>query len=153
MLKLLFWLADRHYDTVRVSIDKYRFKRDNNPLPEEQKTVEPFFKYFYISKNLIFGILLLSFFIAILIAVFPECVPIKPVWHSLFGEFTLSNPMVVLLFFLGLFSSEKFSIWLNRKIKDFLMPDQNVFSEHKDSFIEKMHNYQYHNTFKLKVNL
>jgi hypothetical protein len=151
ILKILFWLSDKHYEKVRVSIDKHNFSRDNKPVMEEQSKTEPFFKYFYISKNLIFAILLTTFLIAILVGIFPNEIPLKYIWYSLFGEFSLSNPLVVLLFFLALFSSEKISIWLNKNIKDFLMPDKGYFSEKKETFIEKLHNYQYHNKFNLKL--
>lgn len=153
VLKVLFWLSDKHYERVRVSIDKYHFSRDNKPIPEEQKNIEPFFKYFYISKNLIFGILLMTFLFAILAAIFPNMIPVKNIWHSFFGEFSLSNPVLVLLFFLALFSSEKLSIWLNKKIKDFLMPEKNYFSEEKENFIERMHNFQLQNKFNLKIKI
>lgn len=151
ILKMLFWLADKHYDNVQASLDKYNFSRDNKPVVEEKNNVEPFFKYFDISKNLIFTILLLSFFIAILTAIFPYKISLEYIWYSLFGDFSLSNPMVVLFFFLILFSSEKLSIWLNKCIKEFLIPDQNIFSENKEGFVEKLHNYQHHNKFDLKL--
>lgn len=155
ILKIIFLLSDKHYEKIRVAIDKYHFGRDNKPMPTEEKNIEPFFKYFYISKNLIFAILLVAFLVAILVAIFPDKLPLKSFWHSFFGEFTLSNPMVVLFFFLGLFSSEKFSIWLNKKIKDFLMPERNNFynSKDKENFIERLHNFQYSNKFNLRISL
>lgn len=154
VLKTLFWLSDKHYEMGRVLADKYS-SHDKKPTPEEQKNIEPFFKYFYISKNLIFGILLATFLVAILSVVFPDIILIKNIWRSFFGEFTLSNPVVVLLFFLALFSSEKLSIWLNKKIKDFLTPEKNHFynSKHEENFIEKIHNFQLQNKFNLKLNL
>ncbi|MCK4386883.1 MAG: hypothetical protein KAV41_02255 [Candidatus Pacebacteria bacterium] len=152
ILKILFWFSDKHYEKVQVSIDKYNFSRENKSIMEEQNNAEPFFKYFFISKNFIFSILLVTFLIASLSAVFPDKIPLKYIWNSLFGEFSLSNPLVILLFFLALFSSEKLSIWLNKNIKDFLMPEKDYFSKQKETFIEKLHNYQYHNKFKLKLN-
>jgi len=150
-LKILFWLSDKHYERVQVSIDKYNFSRDNKPVMEKQNNTEPFFKYFYISKNLIFAILLITFLGAILVGIFSDKIPLKYLWYSLFGGFSLSNPLVILLFFLVLFSSEKISVWLNSSIKDFLMPDEGYFSKNKETFIEKLHNYQYHNKFNLKL--
>ncbi len=75
-LKVLFWLSDKRYEKIRVSIDKYQFSRDNKPILEDQKNIEPFFKYFYISKNFIFGILLVAFVVAILVATFPDIFPV-----------------------------------------------------------------------------
>ncbi len=88
ILKILFWFSDKHYDNVRVSIDKYHFSKDNKPILEDKRSFEPFFKYFYISKNLIFTALLVSFFIAILSSVFQEISCLSCVWKSLFGEFS-----------------------------------------------------------------
>lgn len=97
-LKSLFWLSDKRYEKIRVSIDKYKFSRDNTSIVDEQKNIEPFFKYFYISKNFVFGTLFLIFGVAVFVATFPEIFPIKQIWNKLFGDFTLSNPVVVLLF-------------------------------------------------------
>lgn len=154
-LRILFLLSDKHYEKIEVTIDRYHFGRDNKPIPEEEKTIEPFFKYFYISKNLIFMALLLAFVAAILFTIFPCMLPLKSVWNSFFGEFTLSNPMVVLSFFLGLFSLEGLSVWLNKKIRELLVPNRNNFynSEDKVNFIEKLHNFQYQNKFNLRISL
>lgn len=151
VLKILFWLSDRRYEKVQVSIDKYHFSKENKPIIEEEKKFEPFFKYFYISKNLIFTILLASLFIAILSSVFYKVLPLACIWNSLFGEFSLSNPPVILFFFLALFSFEKVSVWLNTNIKKFLIPEQSIFYKHEENFIEKLHNYQYNNKFNLKI--
>lgn len=153
ILKLLFWLSDKHYEHVKVSIDKYHFSRGDKPETKENKNIEPFFKYFYISKNLIFTLLLLAFVTAIFVSFFPEVLQIRNWWRFLFGEFSLSNPMVVLLFFLILFTSEKFSLWLNKSIKNFLMPTKDYFNDPKPTFVEKLHNFQKSNHFRLKLNL
>lgn len=140
VLKILFWLSDKHYEKVQVSIDKYNFSRENKPIKDEEKNIEPFFKYFYISKNILFAILLITF---------PSAIFLGRFWTS--GEFSLSNPSIVLLFFLVLFSFEKFSIWLDKKIKGFLMPEEDHFAERKINFIEKLHDFQYRNKFKIKL--
>ena len=144
-LKFLFWLSDKHYEKIRVSIDKYHFSRDDQQIKEDEKNTEPFFKYFYISKNTIFALLLLTFLLAVLFAVFP-IIYLTRIWP--FGEFLLSNPFVILFFFLVLFSCEKFSIWLNIKIKEFF--EKGSFQK-KVNFIERLHNYQYQNKFNLKL--
>ena len=149
ILKLLFWLADKHYDKIRVSIDKYHLYRDNQPTKEDEKSIEPFFKYFYISKNTIFALLLLTFLLSLLSVIFPHIFYMKKIWP--FGEFSLSNPFVVLFFFLVLFLCEKFSLWLNNKIKEFFQDDKHSFQEKKINFIERLHNYQYQNKFNLKL--
>lgn len=149
ILVLVFWLSDKHYEKIRVSIDKYHLGRDNQPSKEDEKNVEPFFKYFYISKNTIFASLLLTFLLAILAVLFPNTECLKNIWP--FGEFSLSNPFVVLFLFLILFSCEKLSIWLNKKIKEFFENDSFSFKKKKINFIEHLHNYQYQNRFKLRL--
>jgi hypothetical protein len=149
VLKLLFWLSDKHYEKIQVSIDKYHFGRDNQPAKEDEKNTEPFFKYFDISKNTIFALLLLTFLLMILSAIFPDILYTEKIWP--FGEFSLSNPFVILFFFLILFSCEKFSIWLNNKIKNFFQDDKDSFQKKEINFIERLHNFQYQNKFELKL--
>lgn len=141
VLKFLFWLSDAHYERVQTMIDKYHYGKGENPPPkDDKKNIEPFFKYFYISKNILFLILLITF---------PSAVLFGHLW--VYGDFSLSNPSLVLLFFLILFSCEKFSIWLDMKIKEFLMPSTDHFAEKKVNFMEKLHDYQYQNKFQLKL--
>ena len=143
VLKFLFWLSDAHYERVQTAIDKYHYGKGEIPPPkDEKKNIEPFFKYFYISKNILFAILLITF---------PSAIFLGHLWA--FGDFSLSNPSLVLLFFLVLFSCEKFSIWLDKKIKEFLMPDKSIFAEKKINFIEKLHEFQYQNKFNLKLKI
>ncbi|MEK7538446.1 MAG: hypothetical protein AAB552_01250 [Patescibacteria group bacterium] len=139
VLKFLFWLSDARYERIQTAIDKYHYGRGENPPPkDEKKNIEPFFKYFYISKNVLF---------AILLATFPSAIFFGHLWA--YGDFSLSNPSLLLLFFLILFSCEKFSTWLDKKIKEFLMPSKDHFAEKKINFIEKLHDYQYNNKFNL----
>lgn len=147
ILKILFWLSDKHYEKIKVSIDKYHFNKENQPIKEGEKNIEPFFKYFFISKNTIFMILLITFLLAVFNALFPKLIHFKNIW--IFGDFSLSNPFVFLFFFLILFLCEKFSIWLNNKIKEFF--EKESFEKKNINFIEKLHNYQYQNKFKLKL--
>lgn len=137
LLKVLFWLSDKQYERIRVAIDKYHASRDNKPLPIQEKNIEPFFKYFLISKNILFALLLFAV---------PASILLGCLWKS--GDFSLSNPSVVLLFFLVLFTCEKLSMVLDNKIRDFFGKDD--FNK-KRNFIEKLHDYQFRNEFKLKV--
>ena len=142
ILKLLFWLSDAHYERVQTAIDKYHYGKGETPPPkDDKKNIEPFFKYFFISKNILFAVLLITF---------PSAIFLGHLWRS--GDFSLSNPSLVLLFFLILFTCEKISIWLDRKIKEFIMPSRNIFVEKKTNFLEKLHDYQYNNKFDLKLN-
>jgi nucleoside permease NupC len=143
VLKFLFWLSDSRYERIQTAIDKYHYGKGENPPPkDEKKNIEPFFKYFYISKNILFAILLVTF---------PSAIFFGYLWA--YGDFSLSNPSLLLLFFLILFSCEKFSTWLDKKIKAFLMPSKDHFTQKKINFIEKLHDYQYNNKFNLKLNI
>lgn len=140
-LKFLFWLSDARYERVQTAIDKYHYDKGENPLPkDEKKNIEPFFKYFYISKNILFSILLITF---------PSALFLGYLW--VYGDFSLSNPPLILLFFLILFLCEKVSVWLDRKIKEFIMPPKSLFNERRINFLEKMHDYQYQNKFQLRL--
>mgnify|MGYP001564997645 CR=1 FL=1 len=141
VLKFLFWLSDAHYERIQTVIDKYHYGKCESPPPkDEKKNIDPFFKYFYISKNILFALLLITF---------PSAIFFGHLWLT--GEFSLSNPSIILLFFLILFSCEKFSIWLDKKIKEFLIPSIDHFAEKKINFMGKLHDYQYNNRFKLKL--
>jgi hypothetical protein len=153
ILRVLFWLSDKRYEKITVSIDRYHFTRDNKPTLEEHKNIEPFFKYFYISKNMIFGILLLTLFLMSASTFLVNYSPFSFIKNLSLGDFSLSNPLLVLLIFLVLFTSEKLSLLLNRSISRFTKPEQNHFQKPKESFIEKLHNFQYQNKFNLKLKL
>lgn len=143
VLKFLFWLYDARYERIQTAIDKYHYGKGENPLPKDKnKNIEPFFKYFYISKNILFAILLMTF---------PSSIFFGHLWA--YGDFSLSNLSLLLLFFLILFSCEKFSTWLDKKIKEFLIPSKDHFAPKKINFIEKLHDYQYNNKFNLKLNI
>lgn len=153
LLEVVFWFADKHYEKVRVSMDRYTFARENNKqIYEESKAIEPFFKYFRISKNLIFSVLSFSFLVLVLILIFWEHI-IPTLWPSSLGEFTVSNPVVILVVFLALFSAEKISVFLDKNINEFLMPNSNNFNKTKENLIEKMHNFQYQNKFNVSLSL
>lgn len=138
ILKILFWLSDKHYDRVKTAIDQYHFKQKEYSTEEKINSVDPFFKYFLISRNTLFSGLIFAFLGAVLIS-----------QYKFIGEFTVANPLIVLAFFLLLSFCEKISIWLNVKIKEFFTPRK--FYNEKPNFIEQLHNYQYQNKFKLRL--
>ena len=62
ILKFIFWLSDAHYERIQTAIDKYHYGKGENPPPKDDKeNIEPFFKYFLISKNILFAVLLVTF--------------------------------------------------------------------------------------------
>ena len=138
ILKIIFWLSDKHYDSVKTAIDQYHFNKNQSYTEEKINNVDPFFKYFLISRNTLFGALIFAFLFAVLLS---QCKFIR--------EFTVANPLIVLAFFLLLSFCEKISIWLNAKIKEFFTPRK--FYNEKPNFIENLHNYQYQNKFKLRL--
>lgn len=131
-LKLLFWFSDKHYERIKVMLDIYRSERNDKPDKSDEKNIEPFFKYFFITKNILFTLLLVTFPLSLLVS-----------YACVFSDYTLSNPSIVLMFFLILFILEKISIWLDKKIKMFFGKDNN--------FIYKLHNYLYDSHFNLKL--
>jgi hypothetical protein len=141
LLMIIFWLIDKRYDKIRVSVDLFHVRRGKKVLENGEKNTEPFFKYFSMSRNMVFALLALSFFIAI---------PIQPIWS--FGEFTLSNPFIVLSFLLLLFIGEKVSQWLEKQVDRFFNEnEEQMFDKPKINFIKKLHEYQYRNKFELRL--
>ncbi|MEK7651027.1 MAG: hypothetical protein AAB377_00690 [Patescibacteria group bacterium] len=131
ILMFLFWLSDQHYEKIQVMLDIYSSKQDNNPDKIDTKNIEPFFKYFLIRKNALLLFLVLLFPTSLIIS-----------YISVFSDYSLSDPSLILFFFLSLSSLEKISIWLDKKIK--------ALFKKEDNFIYKLHDYQYNTHFKLK---
>lgn len=131
-LKFLFWLSDKHYSGVSIMLETYYPKQRNEHDKIDDKNIDPFFKYFCISKNLLFSLFLISFFSSLLIS---------KIFCSI--DFSLSNPSLVLFFFLILFVFEKLSVWLDASIKLFFKKEKNI--------IYKLYNYPFTNSFKLKL--
>lgn len=138
ILKFLFWLSDKHYDRVKTMVDRFHFNQRETYSEEKINHVDPFFKYFLISRNTLFVGLIFAFLAAILFT-----------QYEIVGEFTVANPLIVLAFFLLLSLCEKISILLNTKIKEFFTPRK--FYNEKPNFIERLHDYQFQNKFKLKL--
>lgn len=139
VLKFIFWLSDKHYDRVKTAIDKFHFNQKQTYSEEKINNVDPFFKYFLISRNTLFIGLVTALLMAVLVNK-----------YNILEEFTISNPLIVLAFFLFLSICEKISILLNTKIKEFFT--QRQFYNEKPNFIERVHDYQYRNKFRLKLN-
>lgn len=131
-LKFIFWLSNKHYDRVEVMLEIYHPTQKNEHDKEDEKIIEPFFKYFYISKNILFSFLLVAF---------PTSILLMDIYC--FKNFSISNPAIVLFFFLILFVFEKLSISLDKKIKLFFRKETN--------FISWLHNFQFSESFELNI--
>lgn len=131
-LKYFFWLSDKNYDRIQVMLDRHRPEQEKKYNKGDEKNIEPFFKYFYISKNILFSSLFIGFFASLLIP-FLFCIE----------DFSLSNPTIILFFFLVLFLLEKISVWMNNKIEQFFKGRNNFISESMD--------YLYKNSFRIKI--
>lgn len=138
ILKFIFWLSDKHYDRVKTAIDKYHFHHKQTYSEEKLNDVDPFFKYFLIYRNTLFVGLIVAFSVAILVNK-----------SNILNEFTVANPLIVLAFFLFLSLCERISIWLNTKVKGLFT--QRQFYNEKPNFIERLHEYQHQNKFRLKL--
>lgn len=130
-LKLIFWLSDKHYEKIDAMMEIHSIRRKDEHNKDDEKSIEPFFKYFFITKNILFSLLLVAFSFSILLT-----------YLFCSRDFSMSNPSVILFFFLILFSIEKLSILLDKKIKAFFKKETN--------FIYQLHSYQFNESFKLK---
>jgi hypothetical protein len=134
LLRFVFWLSGREYDEVKISLHSYDSGL-NNQTGIESKT-EPFFKYFYISKNILFTL-------SVLIVLILFFIQKKGLISD--NLFNASNPIFVFSFFLFLFISEKMTSFFNDRISEFFGTNK------KENFISWLHFYQYKNSFKLKI--
>lgn len=129
-LRVLFWLSDKHYERINVMLEIHRPTQRDEHDKNDEKNIEPFFKYFFITKNILFSLLLVIFPTSVLIAIY-------------FKNFSIFSQPTILFFFLVLFAMEKVSISLDKKIKAF-------FSKKEKNFIYRLHNYQFIESFKMK---
>lgn len=132
LLRFIFWLSNKHYDRIKVMLEIYHPNQKDEHDKEDERSIEPFLKYFYISKNILFSFFLIAFPLSLL-ATNIYC----------FRDFSISNPTLILFFFLILFVFEKLSIYLDRRIKAFFKKEINFFS--------KLHNFQFSESFKIKI--
>lgn len=149
ILRIIFILSNRHYDKIEAYLDR-SFRKYTNETIEDHKSTEPFFKYFNIPKNSILLFLVMSLLILVTITYLLKTCSIEQPIYPL-DDLTLSNPIVILLLFIGLFFTEKISVAVDKRINSFLRPDQS--SDSNRNFIEKLHDFQFQNKFKLKINL
>jgi len=131
-LKYFFWLSDKNYDQVQVMLDRHRPEQEKKYNKGDEKEFEPFFKYFHISKNILFSSLFIGFLASLIIT-----------FLFYIEDFSLSNPVIILFFFLVLFLLEKISVWVDKKLKQFFKGEIN--------FISKLMDYLYKNSFRLKI--
>ncbi len=141
ILKFVFWLANKKYESrAQLSIDIYHFQQGTKEELVKQKDIEPFFNYFYISKNLLFSVLLISFIGGVIS------------WQNWpFGDFSASNPILILLIFLTLFMLEIISLALQERINKLFEKEETFYKKEKKNFVEKLYKYQMTNKFKLKT--
>lgn len=131
-LRLIFWLSNKHYDRIKVMLEIYHPSQRDEHDKGDENNIEPFFKYFYISKNILFSFLLIAFPVSFLIT---------RIFY--FKDFSISNPTIILFFFLILFVFEKLSTSLDKKIK--------LFFKKETNWIFWLHNFQFSESFKMKI--
>lgn len=132
MLKSIFWLSNKHYDKIEVIVKMSQHNQEFIPDKSDEKNIEPFFKYFLISKNILVVFLLALFIGSILFMNFFDM-----------SNLSMSNLYIASFLFLMLFILEKISIILDGKIRDFFMKKKN--------FIYRLYHSQFNNSFKLKL--
>lgn len=131
-LRFIFWLSNKHYDHIKIMLEIHHLSQKDEYDKDDEKKIEPFFKYFYISKNILFSFFLIAFPLSLLLT---SIYYIK--------DFSISNPTLILFFFLTLFIFEKLSVFLDKKIKAFFKKEVN--------FISRLHDSQFSESFKLKI--
>ncbi len=131
-LRFIFWLSNKHYDRINVMLEIYHPSQKDEYDKEDERSIDPFFKYFYISKNILFIFFLIAFPVSLLLA---------NIYSS--KDFSISNPALILFFFLILFIFEKISVSLDKKIKSFFKKEVN--------FISRLHNFQFTELFNMKI--
>lgn len=119
---------------MKVILEANGTNHQDEYVKGSDKRIEPFFKYFYISKNILF-ISLLIFIPTLIVCLF------KKVFD--FQDFSISNAILILCIFFILFTLEKISIFLDESIK--------LFFDKETNFIFKLHNYQFVDSFKMKL--
>ncbi len=134
LIKCLFLLNDQKYDPVKAMMQIHNSSLSQGIETTEKKKTEPFFNYFYISRNTLFAFLFLSLVLSLIS-------PLK----NIFGESNVSNPKIVFLFFIMLFVSEKVSVFLDQAILSFY--------KNQENFIYKLHNYNIFGPFKFKIKI
>jgi len=139
LLKTFFLLNDGRYNSFETEVEMYNIGRGQKNFEEDKESLDPFFKHFYVSKNMLLLLLCiltpLSFFL-------------YSRWP--FGDFSVSNPTVVFSFFLILFLFDRASATLRQNIKSF-MESKKSSGRQRKNFIERLHAYQQKNSFNLKV--
>lgn len=136
----IFLLNDKKYNKFEVLIKRNNFgEREIKKLDVENKDPEPFFKYFRISKNLLFlTLFLLNLFLIFFNKKFK------------FIDFSVSNPIIIITALIYFFLLEKINYFLEKNIKEFLDSSSNILKA-KNNFLEKLYSYQSKNKFKLII--
>ncbi|MDD3940613.1 MAG: hypothetical protein PHQ01_03525 [Candidatus Pacebacteria bacterium] len=143
LLKFTFWLAHEKYDQVEIFLFRYEILKEGKFYEPKEKTPDPFFNYFKLYKHILF---VESVILVILLMVYKFfCINLFK--NVSLGEFSISNPIIILLVFAFLFISELFSELLEKSIKDFFS-DKNPKNK---NFIKSLDNYLRKNNFKLKL--
>lgn len=133
-LVLIFWLSDRKYDIKEFFQDNISKSQIQIPV---EKNKDPFFKYFKISKNILFLITMIVFAVLLFLQ-----------YHMQKELFSISNPIFIFAFFVVLFVFEKISIALEIKIQECTKN-----KEKKVNFIFRLHSFLYgynRHSFRLK---
>jgi len=131
VLKFLFLLSDKKYNEVSVMIKRFDRSPKTPSKLKDVKHAEPFFKYFHISKNLLFFFSILTFIVLLYLT-----------RNTNTRDYSISNPILLFSLFLLLFCLEKISTYLDDKI--------DRFYDKKNNFITKIFNFKNNNRFPLK---
>ena len=134
LIESLFWMINRKYNWIDFHRPKHMSINGDREMAEE------------VVLNLSLGTFLISRNITIILATLMSLISIYllyPYWP--YEDFSLSNPIIILLFFLSLLYCEKLSIWLNSKV------DEAIENQESPNFINQLHFHQFKERFTLRI--
>ncbi len=144
LIKFIFWLDNQRYEPSTIFLIKNGLGKHEEKNKPKTETPEPFFKYFYIKKNFLLSLLLMSLIIISTFIIRLECSD-NHFGYSIFLNLSLSNPVVILVFIVFLFIAEKISSKLDSLIEGFYEND-------KKNILNRIDQYKNNSSFRLRFN-
>jgi len=146
-LKILFWFMDSKYNWIdyyhkiqkrEQTIDKTNSKENLNL---DKLSIDPFFNYFRIYRKILFSFIITVTVYLIYSFLNTDSCNMRNSLCSIFKveNFSIANPILLFIFFIGLFLLHYFSLFLQGEVG------------YKDGFIYKLHISSLNNSFRLKI--
>lgn len=132
ILKTLFWICDKKFDHYARLISV--FNREEKKSIERLESSDPFFGYFKIFKNLFIVSLIFTLFFSIVILQ-NDFLTLHA--KKYFGDFSISNPLILIIAVITLHALEKVTNYLRTKIDEF----EGMYQKHEQqkNLIQKIY--------------